>query len=222
MLVHVHAYGPSTGFPTARGDGPHRPWSTRGWLFSSCQVTISQVRRQARDRYLYLGIALAKHNDFDAATNEFSEAMRLAPTDPAPLVEWARAHLQQGRDTDALDKLNQALQLDPDNFQTLAFMAHVLAADDRPWVRDGSAALGYARKASALTGGTQPLVEDVLAMAQAETGQFADAQNTVSNAIQLATTAGMKPDTIAEMQKRLALYQKRLPWRESFQTGGKK
>jgi tetratricopeptide (TPR) repeat protein len=172
--------------------------------------------------HLYLGIALAKHNDFDAATNEFSEAMRLAPTDPAPLVEWARAHLQQGRDTDALDKLNQALQLDPDNFQTLAFMAHVLAADDRPWVRDGSAALGYARKASALTGGTQPLVEDVLAMAQAETGQFADAQNTVSNAIQLATTAGMKPDTIAEMQKRLALYQKRLPWRESFQTGGKK
>jgi tetratricopeptide (TPR) repeat protein len=172
--------------------------------------------------HLYLGIALAKHKDFDAATNEFSEAMRLAPADPAPLVEWAKALLQQGRDTDALAKLNQALQLDPDNFQTLAFMAHLLAADDRPGVRDGSAALGYAQKASALTGRTQPLVEDVLAMAQAETGQFADAQNTVSNAIQLATAAGMKPETIAEMQKRLALYQKRQPWRESFQTGGKK
>jgi len=92
----------------------------------------------------------------------------------------------------------------------------VLAADEHPGVRDGSGALAYAQKASALTGGMQPLVEDVLAMAQAEAGQFADAQNTVSNAIQLATAAGMKPETIAEMQKRLELYQKHLPWRESF------
>jgi protein O-mannosyl-transferase len=169
--------------------------------------------------HLYLGIALAAHNEFAAATNEFSEAMRLAPADPTPLVEWGKALLQQGRDAEALNKLNQALQMDPDNFQTLAFMAHVLAADKRPGVRDGSSALAFAQKASALTGGTQPLVEDVLAMAQAETGQFNDAQNTVSNAIQLATAAGMKPETITDMQKRLALYQKREPWRESFLVG---
>jgi Flp pilus assembly protein TadD len=166
--------------------------------------------------HLYLGIALAAHNDFAAATNEFSEAMRLAPTDPSPLVEWAKALLQQGRDADALNELHQALQLDPDNFQTLAFIAHVLAADEHPGVRDGSSALAFAQKASAQTGGAQPLVEDVLAMAQAETGQFADAQNTVSNAIQLATAAGMKPQTIADMQGRWALYQKHEPWRESF------
>ena len=166
--------------------------------------------------HLYLGIALAKHNDFAAATNEFSETMRLAPGDPSPLMEWAKALLQQGHDAEAIDKLHQALQMDPDNFQTLAFMAHVLAADERPGVRDGSNALALAQKASALTGGAQPLVEDVLAMAQAETGQFADAQNTVSNAIQLATVAGMKPETLADMQKRLALYQNRQPWRESF------
>ncbi|HTR41834.1 MAG TPA: tetratricopeptide repeat protein, partial [Pseudomonadales bacterium] len=166
--------------------------------------------------HLYLGIALAGHNDFDGATNEFAEAMRLAPTDPTPLVEWAKALLQQGRDADAIAQLNQALQLDPDNFQTLAFMAHVLAADEHPGVRDGANALTLAQKASALTGGSQPLVEDVLAMAQAEAGQFDDAQTTVSNAIQLATAAGMKPGTIADMQKRWQLYQKHQPWQESF------
>jgi tetratricopeptide (TPR) repeat protein len=169
--------------------------------------------------HLYLGIALAKHSDFAGATNEFSEAMRLALMDPSPLVEWAKALLQQGRDADALNQLQQALQLDPDNFQTLAFMAHVLAADERPGVRDGSNALALAQKASVLTGGAQPLVEDVLGMAQAENGQFADAQNTVSNAIQLATAAGMKPQTIVDMRKRWALYQQHEPWRESFLAG---
>jgi Flp pilus assembly protein TadD len=172
--------------------------------------------------HLHLGIALAAHDDFAAATNEFSEAMRLASADPSPLVEWAKALLQQGREAEAVNELHRALQLDPDNFQTLTFAARVLAANEHPDVRDGSAALGYAQEASKLTGGTQPLVEDVLAMAQAQTGQFADAQNTVSNAIQLAAGAGMKPEIIAEMQKRLELYQKRQPWRESFQTGGTK
>ena len=171
--------------------------------------------------HFYLGIALSAHHDFAAATNEFSRAMRLSPADPSPLVEWGKALLQQGRDAEALNELHRALQLDPDNFQTLAFTAHVLAADEHPAVRDGSSALAFAQKASALTGGAQPLVEDVLGMAQAETGQFSDAQNTVSNAIQLATAAGMKPETIAGMQKRLELYQKHQPWRESFLNGAK-
>ena len=166
--------------------------------------------------HVELGTALAAHDDFAGATNQFSQAMRLVPSDPAPLVEWAKAFLRQGQDAEAVKELQQALQLDPDNFQTLTFTAHVLAADEHPEIRDGATALTMAQKASALTGGGQPLVEDVLAMAQAEAGQFDAAQTTVSNAIQMATAAGMKADTIAGMQKRWQLYQKHQPWRESF------
>ena len=166
--------------------------------------------------HVEFGAALAAHNDFADATNQFVEAMRLAPGDPAPLREWAKAFLRQGQDAEAVKKLQQALQLAPDDFQTLAFTAHVLAADEQSDVRDGQTALTLAQKASALTVGGQPLVEDVLAMAQAENGQFDAAQTTVSNAIQLATAAGMKADTIADMQKRWQLYQKHQPWRESF------
>ncbi len=169
--------------------------------------------------HFYLGIALAGHKDFAAATNEFSETIRLAPNDPTPLVEWAKVLLQQGRDIEAVDKLNQALQLDPDNFQTLAFTAHVLSADPDNEVRNGATALTLAQKASALTGGMQPIVEDALGMAYAENGQFDEAQNIVSNAIQEATAAGMKAETIAGMQKRLVLYQQHEPWRESFANG---
>ena len=172
--------------------------------------------------HLNLGAAFARRNDFAGATNEFSAAMRLNPADPSPLVEWSKALLQQGRGADAVEKLNQAVQLDPNNFQTLTFAARVLAADENPQIRNGTAALALAQKADALTDGTQPLVKDVLAMAYAEAGQFDDAQKAASDAVQLATGAGMKQETIAAMQERLELYLKHQVWRESFQSGGGK
>lgn len=165
---------------------------------------------------LDLGSAFAARGDFSMATNEFSEALRLDPSDPAPLVELARALLQQGRDAEAIDELHKALRLDPDNFQTLTFAARVLATDEHAQIRNGSDALAFAQKANALTDDTQPLVEDALGMAYAENGQFDDAQSAASNAISLATAAAMKPETIDGMKKRLALYGRHQPWRESF------
>jgi Flp pilus assembly protein TadD len=165
---------------------------------------------------LDLGIALAARNNLAGATNEFSEAMRLDSMDPAPLVEWSKALLARGHDADAVEKLREALQLDPDDFQTLTFAARVLAADEDPKIRDGKTALTYAQAADALTGGAQPLVQDVLGMAYAENGQFDQAQTAVISAISVATAAGMKSGTIAAMQGRLELYQKHEPWREAF------
>jgi protein O-mannosyl-transferase len=171
--------------------------------------------------HFYLGIALVGHGDYSEATNEFARVMAMAPMDPSPLVEWSKALLKEGRDADAVDKLHQALQLDPDDFPTLSFAARVLAADEDPKIRDGQAAMTYAQQADALTGGTQPLVQDVLGMAYAEMGQFDAAQASMTNAISLATAAGMKSETITAMQGRLELYQKHQPWREAFQAEGR-
>jgi tetratricopeptide (TPR) repeat protein len=166
--------------------------------------------------HYYLGIALAGHGDYSRATNEFARVMAMAPLDPSPLVEWSKALLKQGCDADAVEKLHQALQVGPDDFPTLAFTARVLAADEDPKIRDGQAALAYAQQADALTDSTQPLVQDALGMAYAENGQFDDAQKAASEAIRLATVAGMKSETIADIQKRLELYKNHQPWRESF------
>jgi len=122
--------------------------------------------------HLHLGTALARQNDLQGATNEFVTAMRLAPGDPSPLVEWTKALLREGNATEALDKLHEAIQLDPDDFQTLTFAARVLASDRRLEIRNGAEALDLAKKADALTDGSQPLVKDVLGMACAENGQF--------------------------------------------------
>ncbi|MGH8024470.1 MAG: tetratricopeptide repeat protein, partial [Limisphaerales bacterium] len=164
--------------------------------------------------HFHLGIALTRQNDLRDATNEFAQALRLAPGDPSVLVEWAKASLRGGWDAEALDQLQQAIRMDPDNFQTLAFTARVLASDKSPDVRDGAEALALAKKAEALTGGAQPVVEDVLGMAWAENGQFDAAQTAAANAIRLATAAGMKPEMIAAMRKRLELYQKHQAWTE--------
>ncbi len=166
--------------------------------------------------HLHLGTALADHGDYAWATNEFADALRLAPGNPQPFVEWSKALLRQGRDQDAVAKLQQALQLDPDNFQTATFFARVLASDESPGIRDGAAALALAQKASALTDGRQPLVQDALGMAYAETGQFDQAEQAASDADQLAEAAGVKPEILTAMQERLQLYQKHQPWRESF------
>ena len=53
-------------------------------------------------------------------------------------------------------------------------------------------------------------------MAYAENGQFDEAQAAATNAIAVATAAGMKPQIIGEMQERLELYKEHKPWREAF------
>jgi len=164
--------------------------------------------------HLHLGTALARQHDLRGATNEFDITIRLAPGNPSPLVEWAKALLRDGHDTEAIDKLHEALQMDPDNFQTLTFAARVLASDKDSKIRNGARALDLAKKADALTNGSQPLVKDVLGMAYAENGQFDAAQGAANDAINLARAAGMKHEIIAAMQKRLTFYQQHQPWRE--------
>lgn len=164
--------------------------------------------------YSHLAMALARQNDWAGATNQFAEAVRLAPGDPSPLVDWAKALLLDGRDAQALNKLREALLVDPEDFQTLTFTARVLAADENATIRNGPEALALAQKAAALTRGGQPLVEDVLAMALAENGEFDAAQTAATAAIQLARADGMKHGIVAAMQERLELYEKHEPWRE--------
>jgi tetratricopeptide (TPR) repeat protein len=122
--------------------------------------------------------------------------------------------LKQGRDAGAIDEFRAALRLDPDNFQILAYTAHVLAADENPQIRDGRTALVLAVKAKALTGGAQPFVLDALGMACAETGDFTNALEVTQRAIDLATAAQMKK--LEPLQQRLQLYKNHQPWRESF------
>jgi tetratricopeptide (TPR) repeat protein len=160
------------------------------------------------------GIVLTELGRFDEAMSQFKEAARLDPTYPWAHLEIGKMRLKQGRDAEAIDEFREALRIDPNNFQILAYTAHVLAADENPQVRDGQTALVLAVKAKVLTGDSQPYVLDALGMACAETGDFTNAQEVTQRAIDLATAAKMKK--LEPLQQRLELYKNHQPWRESF------
>jgi tetratricopeptide (TPR) repeat protein len=161
-----------------------------------------------------LGSVLVESGRFAEAMNEFTNAAQLDPAYPWPHFQMAKALLKQGRDAEAIDEFRAALRLDPENFQILAYTAHVLAAEENPDVRDGKTALVLAIKANNLTDSAQPYVLDALGMACAATGDFTNAIAATQKAFELATAAKLKKTE--PIQQRLELYKNHQPWRESF------
>jgi tetratricopeptide (TPR) repeat protein len=160
------------------------------------------------------GEALAELGKFSEAEIAFAEAVRLDPDYAAPHFELGKTLLKQGRDAEAIDEFRAALRLDPDNFKILAYVAHVLAAEENQQIRDGGTALVLAIKANNLTGGSQPLVLDALGMACAETGDFTNAVEVTQKAFDVASAA--KLTKIEPIKQRLDRYKNHQPWRESF------
>ena len=162
------------------------------------------------------GTELAALGRCDEALAEFSEAVALDPNYAAPHIETAKVLFKLGRDAEGLDEFHVALQIEPNHYQTLATVAHYLAANENAAYRNGQAALALARQADELSGHAQPMVLDFLGMAFAETGDFSNAVNCAQNALALATAVQMQ--SAGAMQLRLELYQKHQPWRESFRA----
>ena len=165
--------------------------------------------------HVNFGTLLVDMSRFDEAMREYSEAVRLAPEDPRPHYLMGKACLRQGQSAEAVKHFHDALQLAPSDFQTLTWLARVLASDENSTVRNGAEAVSLAQRANDLTGGEQPFVLDTLAMAFAEAGRFKEAQEAVQKAIELATAAGAQK-TLPEMQARLQLYQAGQPYKQNF------
>jgi tetratricopeptide (TPR) repeat protein len=161
------------------------------------------------------GTALVELGRFDEAMKQYADAARLDPTDWHPPYLTGKALLKQGHDAEAIPYFDRAVQMDPNNPHVLTYLAHVLASDENPQIRDGNAALAMAAKANDLTGGVQPAMLDALAMAYAETGQFTNAQQTAADALKLATAYDMTND-VTVIRQRLQLYQNNQPFRQSF------
>ncbi|HXE42034.1 MAG TPA: hypothetical protein VN516_03330 [Candidatus Baltobacteraceae bacterium] len=145
----------------------------------------------------------------------YLEAARLDPGDwHAPFLA-GKTLLSQGRDVEAISYLQIAVNNNHNNPKTLLFVAQVLASDENLEARDGNLALDLAQRADTLTAGSQPAMLDAMAMAYAELGRFADAQNTAKAAVALASQFDMTND-VQQIQQRLELYNKRQPFRQSF------
>jgi predicted Zn-dependent protease len=161
-----------------------------------------------------MGVALAAAGQTNAALQEFAAAAKLDPHYPWPHLETAKIFLRQGRDAEAVEELKAALRADANNIEILTFTAQVLASAENATIRNGPQAATLAAKANLLANGRRPDVLDVLGMACAEMGKFAEAQMAAQTA--LDTAAALKMQNLEPIQHRLELYKNHQPWRESF------
>lgn len=162
-----------------------------------------------------LGTLYVQLGQFDAAEKQYLQAAQLDPADWHSPFLMGKVLLKQGRDADAVTYLQHAVELAPENPHALNFAGMVLASDADARVRNGQTALALATKANDLTAGIQPDVLDTLAMAYAETGQFAQAQQTAQDAIKLASALDLT-NKVSDLNQRLRLYQNNEPFRQSF------
>jgi len=164
-----------------------------------------------------LGTMLLNLGRFDEAMQQYQEAARRQPDDPHAFFLLGKAWLRQGQSGEAATQFRHALELDANDPQALTFLARILATDEHPQNRDGNAAVALAEKANALTGGQQPLMLDVLALAYAEAGRFHEAQQTAGKALNLAVAAKL-PDLADGIRRHLQLFQAGLPCHEAFKN----
>jgi cytochrome c-type biogenesis protein CcmH/NrfG len=108
----------------------------------------------------------------------------------------------------AVVHLERAVELHGDDPILLARLAAILADGDDPAVRNGARALPLAERAVATTARREPMMLNVLAVAQASVGRFGDAAATAAEALPLARAQGNQA-LAAELERRIVAYRAR-------------
>lgn len=158
-----------------------------------------------------LGLALEATGDRRGAIAEYRRALDLIPDDPDAHYYLGRALGAEGQLADAVQHYQRAIGARPDFAVALADLAWLFAARRAGGDGREGEALELARKATELTGSTEPVMLDVLAVAYAAAGRFDDAMATAEKALGLA--AATSPDLASAIQQRLELFRQGRPYR---------
>lgn len=172
-----------------------------------------QLAPRMTETYNNMAVTLAELGRYPEAVAAHAKAMELAPTKARPYYLTGRTYWRQGQSAEATRYFRQALELNPQDYQSLTMLARILASAPEAPARNGAEAVALAQWAVELTGGEQPLVLDVLAMAYAEQGNFFAAQRTIAQAITLAKQA-QATNLLAELETHAAVFAAQQPWRQ--------
>jgi tetratricopeptide (TPR) repeat protein len=184
--------------------------------------TLDEAARHFRRAVALRPAHAAAHNNLGAvlralgrlaeATPYFERAVALDADNAAAHNNLASALASTGRPADAVLHYRRALALEPDGIESLMSLAWILATAGDASPRPLPEAVALAERAAALTGRRDVNVQATLAAAYAAAGRFDDAAAAQREAITLARPiAG--PDVMAELQRRLTLYQQQRPLR---------
>jgi tetratricopeptide (TPR) repeat protein len=161
---------------------------------------------------LGLGVALAAQRRFDEGLPHLRTAFELAPSNAEVNRNLGEAYAAQGSLAEAVRHYDAALRLRPDDVMLLNRVGWILATSTADRLRDGNKARALAEHAVRITQGMDPESLDTLAAAQAETGQFDTAVETMRRALGRARI--VRSEMIPELKQRLDMYGRRQPFRQ--------
>jgi tetratricopeptide (TPR) repeat protein len=153
-----------------------------------------------------LGAVLARQSRFDAAIPHLEHALTLRPGDVDAHRFLAEIYAIQRQDQLAVRHYERALAFLPDDAQLIGRLAAILADSRDASVRDGARALGLADRAVRLTSGRDPRMLEILSVAQAASGRFAEAASTARAAIEIARARGDRA-MVSSLEYRASAYE---------------
>ena len=175
---------------------------------------LDKAAHVSPDRNLALAAAAraaelhAEAGDDEAAEKALNRIIEQRPDLPDG---WRRRGLLRyvaGRYGPAARDFEQALELAPDDPETLNQLAWLLATAPDPDARDGGRAVDLAQRAVDLTRTGNAMYIDTLAAALAEAGRFNEAVTAQETAIMILERSG-PPELESEFRERLALFRAR-------------
>ncbi len=164
--------------------------------------------------WLWLGRAWVHKSDVmlsQQAFDYYSEQIRLAPTQARNWAKRGLVRQDQADFEDAIEDFVEAILLDPNYASALNNIAWLRATCPTERYRNGTLAVGYAKRACELTSWNDFSRLDTLAAAYAQLGDFTNAVTYQEKAIALATNAAEKQ----ELRSHLTLYKAGKPYRDA-------
>ncbi len=167
-------------------------WLVQGAMRESIGGLAAQFYRRG---YLDLGQEYLKGNQ---------ALLQAGPDYGSVRLQAAQALQRAGRYEEAVEHYQAALSTQPGNIQVMGSLARLYAAcpDDR--IRQGKQALELAQRAAQWTPDDFAILE-VLALAQAELGQFHQAERTATRAMRLAEKNN-QIDLVQTLQRQIARF----------------
>ena len=198
-----------------------------GQFAESMQLTRSIVERRPdhAPSLVLLGTLLAMQGQTEQSVEMLRRAVEADPNDVEARMELGRSLWELGRHQAAIASFNAAAARRPNDPEIARELAWSMSTSPVAAARDGAAALKLAGVICERSGFSNPMYLDVLAAAQAETGDYAAAVGTSDRALQIIRDglSGMPPqDTrrqvlerfARELQERRAIYQSGAPFRQ--------
>jgi len=155
-----------------------------------------------------LGAAQAAQGKLDNAITHLERAVALRPDDVDAHRWLGQAYAIRRQDALAVSHLMRALEAQTDDPELLSHLAEILVGSSDASVRDGARAVVLAERAARLTSRRDARTLDILAVAQAAIGRFADAAATADEALRLARAQGNHA-LISELEYRVSAYKAR-------------